>query len=183
MLGGGGGEGGKGDVRRIPDTCVSNPCTKVNDTCQNPRIWLIFTTFGGPRRPGGRGQRKFGGLWTTTDQPRYLRCVERPGIVGVTGNLSGVPAGQSGTRNGRVGGFCGFPSINIARVVPHGREVSTRCDSCQRSKGAGLIPRREGWMSTGTLAVRSSADRRKTCTIFASGVLHGHRQQEWSTGL
>ena len=126
MLGGGGGEGGKGDERRIPDTHVSNPSTKVNDTCQNPRIWLKFTTYGGLRLPGGRGQLMFGGLRTTTDRPRYLRCVERPGIVGVTGNLSGVPAGRSGTRNGRGGGGCGLPSINIARVVPHGREPSIR---------------------------------------------------------
>ena len=43
MLGGGGGEGGKDDVRRIPDTHVSNPSTKVNETCQNPRIWLEFS--------------------------------------------------------------------------------------------------------------------------------------------
>ena len=77
----------------------------LNDTCQNPRIWLNFTTYGGLRLPGGRGQLMFGGLRTTTDRPRYLRCVERPGIVGVTGNLSGVPAGRSGTRNGRGGGF------------------------------------------------------------------------------
>ena len=35
----------------------------------------------------------FGGLRTTTDRPRYLRCVERPGIVGVTGNLSGALVG------------------------------------------------------------------------------------------
>ena len=121
MLGGGGGEGGKDDVRRIPDTCVSNPCTKVNETCQNPRFGLIFTTFGGIRRSGGPGQLMFGGLWTKTDGPRYLRCVKRAGIVGVTDNLSGVPVGRSGTQNGRGGEFCGSPSINIARVVPHGR--------------------------------------------------------------
>ena len=35
MLGGGGGEGGKDDVRRIPDTRVSNPSTKVN------RGWIL----------------------------------------------------------------------------------------------------------------------------------------------
>ena len=176
MLGGGGGEGGKGDVRRIPDTCVSNPCTKVNETCQNPRILLNFTTFGGLRRPCGRGQLMFGGLRTTTDRPRYLRYIERAGIVGVTDNLSGVPAGRSGTQNGRGGEFCSSPSINIARVVPHGRELSIRYDSCQKSEGAGLILRHEGWISTSTLAPRSSADRLKTCTIFVSGVLHGHRQ-------
>ena len=103
MLGGGGGEGGKDDVRRIPDTHVSNPSTKVNETCQNPRIWLIFTTLGGLRRPGGPGPLMFGGLRTKPDRPRYLRCVERPGVVGMAGHLSGVPAGRSGTRNGRMG--------------------------------------------------------------------------------
>ena len=162
---------------------MSYTTTRVNDTCQNLRIWLIFTILGSLRRPGGRGQLMFGGLRSKPDRPRYPRCVERAGIVGVTGNLSGVPAGRSGTQNGRGGEFCGSPSINIARVVPHGRKVSVMCDLCQKRKGAGLIPRHEGWMSTGTLAVRTSADRRKTCTIFASGVLHGHWQHEWSIDL
>ena len=76
MLGGGGGEGGKDDVRRIPDTRVSNPSTKVNETCQNPRIWLIFTTLGGLSRPGGPGPLMFGGL-TDKTRPISLPQVRR----------------------------------------------------------------------------------------------------------
>ena len=35
---------------------------------------------------------------------------------------------RSGTRNGRTGGFYDSPTINIARVVPHGRQSSMRSD-------------------------------------------------------
>ena len=35
----------------------------------------------------------FGGLRTKTDRSRYLRRIERPGVVGMAGYLSRVPAG------------------------------------------------------------------------------------------
>ena len=136
---------------------MSYPTTKVNDILSKPQILAFFTSYGCLDEPSGPQRGMFGGLWTKPDRLRYLRCVERAGIVDVTSNLNGAPAGLSGARNGRFGGFCGLPAINIARVVLHGREPPIRSDEYQKSKGEGLILRREGRMSTGTLAVRSSA--------------------------
>ena len=61
-------------------------------------------------------------------------------------------------------------TIHKTRVMPN-------------SKGAGPISRHDCRISTNAMAVRSSADTRKTCTVFASGVFHGHRQHMCSTGI
>ena len=126
MLGGGGGGGPKLNVGSDPDTGCLILLLGLMTHVKILGIWLNFTTYGGLRRHGGRGQLMFGGLRTKPDRPRYLRCIERPGVVGMAGHLSGVPAGRSGTRNGRMGGFRGSPTISIARAVPHGREPSIR---------------------------------------------------------